>query len=263
MALTKHGQTRCSQVWKFLLETSLGIVLLAGCNNTCFVFTSNPPTGTVNIKVSDQKPPCMLTTANGAVQLLAHADFTCSSCAPSTRIAHLFVSLRGIQIHPSANADGGSPDWYELLPQLLAQPRQFDLVSSTASHGAPLPLGEDVTIPADTYRQLRLSFVPNQPALDDPTPEQNACGRMGFNCVVSEDDRIYPLVFDGASPKLSITSNKIAGGGLLIPPDSDSNLVIEVNAVWSLSSSAGQGVRLQPVLMGSARVERRASEPRE
>lgn len=261
LTLTKNSRARCGHVWKVLLLAlpSFGI-LLVGCNNTCFIFTSNPPTGTINIKAGDPQPTCMLTTANGAVRVLTHTASTCSSCSASSRIAHIFVSLRGIEVHPSAIADDASPDWQELMPQLRGQPLQFDLVSAAASRWARLPLGEGVTIPADAYRQLRLRFVPNQPTSDDPVPEKNACGGTGFNCVVSEDDRTYPLLLDGAPPELRIRSERIASGFLLIPPDSNSNLVIEFNAAWSLSSFVGEGVRLRPVLIGSASVERRPVE---
>jgi hypothetical protein len=141
------------------------------------------------------------------------------------------------------------------MPQLQGQPLQFDLVSAPVGRGALLPLGKGVTISADTYRQLRLLFVPNQPTSDDPLPEKNACGGAGFNCIVSEDGRTYPLLLDGAPPELRITSERIAGGFLLIPPDSNSDLVIEFNAAWSLVSFVGEGVRLGPVLIGSASVE--------
>lgn len=261
LTLAKKSRARCGHVWKFLLlAVPLFGISLTGCNNTCFTFTSNPPSGTINIKAGDPKPTCVLTTAKGAVRVLTHTVSTCSSCSASTRIAHIFVSLRGIEVHRSAIADDASPDWQELMPQLPVQPLQFDLVSAAASREARLPLGEGVTISADAYRQLRLVFVPNQPTSDDPVPQKNACGGAGFNCVMSEDGRTYPLQLDGAPPELRITSERIAGGFLLIPPDSNSNLVIEFNGAWSLMSFVGEGVRLHPVLIGSASVERRPVE---
>ena len=257
LALAKNSRARYSHIWKLLLlALPLFGILLMGCNNACFIFTSNPPAGTINIKAGDPKPTCMLTTANGAVRVLTHTASACSSCSASSRIAHIFVSLRGIEVHPSAIADDASPDWQELIPRLRGQPLQFDLVSAAASREDRLPLGDGVAIPANAYRQLRLRFVPNQPTSDDPVPEKNACGDTGFNCVVSEDDRTYPLLLDGAPPELRVTPERIAGGFLLIPPDSNSNLVIEFNAAWSLSSFVGEGVRLRPVLIGSASVER-------
>jgi len=261
LTLAKNSRARCSHVWKLLLlALPLFGILLIGCNNACFIFTSNPPAGTINIKAGDPKPACMLTTANGAVRVLTHTASACSSCSASSRIAHIFVSLRGIEVHPSAIANDASPDWQELMPRLRGQPLQFDLVSAAANREDRLPLGEGAAIPANAYRQVRLRFVPNQPTSDDPVPESNACGGTGFNCVMSEDGRTYPLLLDGAPPELRITSERIVGGFLFIPPDSNSNLVIEFNAAWSLSSFVGEGVRLRPALIASASVERRPVE---
>jgi len=146
------------------------------------------------------------------------------------------------------------------MPLLQGEPLQFDLVTAAVSRGAGRPLGEGVTIPADAYSQLRLRFVPNQPTSEDPVPEKNACGDTGFNCVVLEDGRTYPLLLDGAPPEFRLTSKRIAGGVLLIPPDSNSDLVIDFNLAWALSSFVGEGVHLLPVLISSASVERRPVE---
>jgi hypothetical protein len=259
--LNKNSPAPCSHVWKLVLfALPLFGILLVGCNNTCFIFTSNPPAGTINIKAGDPKPTCMLTTANGVVRVLTHTASGCRSCSASNRIAHIFVSLHGIEVNPSATADDASPDWQELMPLFRDQPLQLDLVSAAASREDRLPLGEGVAIPANAYRQLRLRFVPNHPTTDDPVPEKNACGGTGFNCVVSEDGRTYPLLLDGAAPEIRATSEKIVGGFLFIPPDSISDLVIEFNAAWSLSSFVGEGVRLHPELIVSASVERRPVE---
>ena len=261
LPLAKNSRARCGRAWKSLvLALSLFGISLSGCGNTCFFFTTNSSTGTINIKVSDSTPTCMLRAANGAVRVLTHTASTCSSCSASNRIAHIFVSLRGIEIHPSAIADDAAPDWQQLMPLLQGQPLQFDLLNAAASREARLPLGEGVTIPADAYRQLRLRFVPNQPTSEDPVPEKNACGGTGFNCVVMEDGRTYPLLLRRAPPEFRLTSERIAGGILLIPPDSNSDLVIDFDVAWALSSFVGEGVRLLPVLIGSVSVERRPIE---
>ena len=254
--LAKNSRVCCGDVRKFLLLAVLFFeIFFVGCNDTCFTFTSNPPTGTVNVKAGDPKPTCMLRKANGAVRVLTSMASPCGSCSPSSRIAHLFVSLRGIEVHASATADDASPDWQELMQGLPGQLRPFDLVSD-GGRGARLPLAEVVAIPADAYRQVRLRFAPDQGTSGDFEPEGSVCGGRGFNCVVLEDGRTYPLLFDGASPELRIASATLAGGLLLIPPDSNSNLVIEINVDWRLSSTGGEGRRLRPVLIGSASVER-------
>jgi hypothetical protein len=262
MALTfaKDIRPLCRNLSKLPLRALplLGISL-AGCS-TCVTFTSNSNTGTVNIDAGDPKPACMLTKANATVRVAADTAPACSSCLGSRAIQHIFVSLLGIEVHPSAIADEASPDWQELMPQLPGQPLQVDLMSGAAALGGRQPLGEAITIPAGTYRQLRLRFAPNQPASDDALPEKNACGGAGFNCVVMADGRIQPLLLQGAAPEVRITSERIAGGVVFIPPDSSSTLIIEFIVSWSLSSSAGEGVGLLPGLVGTAWVKRQPVE---
>ena len=258
LTLAENNWAHPVRVWTSLLLAFLFFEILpAGCGNECFVFTSNPPNGTIIVKAGDSKSSCMLATANGDVRVLTHTVSTCSSCPTFSQIAHIFVSLRGLEIHPIASADDASPDWQELMPKLSDQPIQFDLVSAATTRDARLPLGEGITIPADSYRQLRVHLVPNHPSPGDPVPEKNLCGGTGFNCVVLADGRTYPLFFDAVQPEVRIASERIAGGSLLILPDSDSHLVIEFKTDWFLGSVAGEGVRLRPVLIGSASIERR------
>ena len=57
LTLAKNSRARCSHVWKLLLlALPLFGILLMGCNNACFILTSNPPAGTINIKGGDSKP---------------------------------------------------------------------------------------------------------------------------------------------------------------------------------------------------------------
>jgi hypothetical protein len=258
LTLAENNWAHPVRIWTSLLLACLFFgILPAGCGNTCFVFISNPPTGTVIFKAGDSKASCRLATANGDVRVLIHTVSTCSSCPASSQIAHIFVSLRGLEIHPIASADDASPDWQELMPKHSDHPIQFDLVSAVTTQDARLPLGESITIPADSYRQLRVYFVPNHPSPGDPVPEKNSCGGTEFNCVVLADGRTYPLFFDGVQSEVRIASEGIAGGSLLILPDSDSNLVLEFKTGWFLGSIAGEGKRLLPVLIGSASIERR------
>lgn len=136
------------------------------------------------------------------------------------------------------------------------QPVQVDLVKDTADWSARELLGEIVTVPAGIYRQLRVRFVPNQPITEDRLPERNSCGSVGFNCVVTADGRVQPLQLDGRLPELLMMSDRIEGGFLFIPPDTDSDLVIELKPVWGWFSRSDEGVRLLPVLTGSAKVGR-------
>ncbi len=260
MGLTFAEGTRpiCRNCWNLRFRTALLFAVgLTSCNNTCFTFTSNPPTGTFGIKASDPSPTCELEKANGAIRVQLGTEPVCSSCAGSGHVQHIFVSIRGIEVHPSMTADDDPADWQELLPaEVVEQPLQVDLMRGTADRSAREPLGDIVAIPAGIYRQVRLRFVPNQSSNDDRLPEKNACGNVGFNCVVMSDGRVQPLLLDRGSPELRITSDRIEGGSLLIPPDTDTDLVIELKPVWAWFSSADEGVRLLPALTGTAKVGR-------
>jgi hypothetical protein len=258
MALTfaKNTPSVRRNRWRTALPAALLLdVWLIGCNNTCFTFTSNPPTGTIGIKVSDPKPACSLTTGS-AIRLAVQTVPMCNSCPESGRIQHVFVSIRGIDVHPSSTADDDPTDWQQLAPQLAKQPLQVDLVRDTADTREREPLGEIVTAPAGIYRQLRVRFVPNQPMTEDRLPAKNACASVGFNCVVKADGRIQPLLLENGSAELRIMSDRIGGGSLFIPPGTDNHLVIELKPVWAWYSSADEGVRLLPALTGSVHVNR-------
>lgn len=249
--------------WNAPLGAALLVAVgLAGCGTTCFSFTSNPSAGMIQIKASDASTACRLTRVNGAVRVKVQTTPVCSACPESGRVQHIFVVIRGIAVHPSAIADSNSPDWEELLPaELVKQPLQVDLLGGTTEQNAQQPLGEEVPIPAGTYRQVRLYFAPDQSITDDHLPEQNGCGGGRINCIVMADGRIQPLLLDSNSPEL-ITADKIKGGILLVPPGIGSDLVIELTPVWSWYSSGG-GVRPVPSLKASARVERGALDVRE
>jgi hypothetical protein len=149
LTLAKNSRACCSHVSKFLLlAVPLFGISLTGCNNTCFFFTSNPPTGT---KAGDAKPACTLTTANGAVRVLTHTVSTCNSCSTSNRIAHIFVSLRGIEVHPSAIADDASPDWQELTPG--SSQRRLDQQASSTHMKNSLSSGSTYLKVVDTRRR--------------------------------------------------------------------------------------------------------------
>jgi hypothetical protein len=226
---------------------------LPGCHNTCVIFTSNPG-GAIQIKAGDPPPSCTLSTARVALQVVVQAAPSCAACAPSNRIAHMFLSLRGIDLHPGVIADRASPDWQPLAPQLAAPPIQLDFGLGAAT--TPQLLSELVFIPAGQYRQVRLRLVPNQPSPGDPSPEKNACGSAGFNCVVMADGSIEPLILDHAAPELLITSDRIAGGFLLLPPDSTAELTLELEPSRTLAATSTGAARLVPTLTARAHLTR-------
>ncbi len=234
-------------------------LVAAGCNRTCVSFTSNPPNSTLNIKASDSTPPaCTVTTAKAAVSVTMTAAPMCRGCSGTSSVQHIFVSLQGVAAH----ASGTGPDpafrdegWTELAPQLAQQPVQVDLMARPANACASGALGE-AAVTSGVYRQIRLRLVPNHPAPGEAVPEENACGQVGFNCVVAADGRIQPLLLESGAPELRIASTRIAGGSLVVLPDVRTNLAVEFNPYASLllplpaqarrggQAGAGDGVRL-------------------
>jgi hypothetical protein len=241
--------------WKLRFPVALLFVFgLAGCNS-CVTFTSNPPTGTLGIVVSDPRPACTVPKMNAAVHLKLAVDPVCSSCVGSGQVQHIFVNIRGIELNSSATAHDESPDWQELLPPELEQrPLQIDLMEGNADRAVQAPFGKTALVPAGIYRQLRLRLVPNQPGEQDRLPEKNSCGSGTFNCIIMADGTIQPLQLDDVSPELRITSDRMKGASLRFLPDTDTDMVIQFKLVWEWSSSADTGIRLLPALTTSAKV---------
>jgi hypothetical protein len=217
-----------------------------GCGNYCFVFVSNPGG---SVSTSSNTPSCQLNTSTGTLSLRITASPTPDTQAtptPST-IQHIFVTLRGIEATPSAIPNDDSPNWRDLAPQLSTQPQQLDLLAHCADACKEQQnTFADVAIPADAYRQIRLRLAPNQLATDEPVPEENACGSVGFNCVITADGEIRPLVLDNTSSQFQISSGQISGGFFRVLPDTAVNLKIEFNPRSSLFFPVNETVRLVP-----------------
>lgn len=242
-----------------ILRSHAALVSIAGLTacNTCVIITSNPPTGTIGIVSSDPRPACTLTKMNAAVHPQLTVEPVCNSCAASGRVRHIFLAIRGIELNSNVSASDDSPDWQELLPESSAEePLQVDLMESAIGPANSKPLREAVQIPAGVYREVRLRVAPNQPVADDRLPAENPCGKGTFNCIVMADGRVHPLPLDSGAPELRIMSETMDGAALLFPPDTRSDLIIELKLVWKLSSSGDTGIRLLPALAGSAKVRR-------
>lgn len=217
----------------------------AGCNNYCFEFVSSPGG---SISTSTNASSCQLNTATGTVRLRITTSPTSSAeamPAPSA-VRHIFLTLRGIEATPSAIPNDDAPNWRDLAPQLADRPVQLDLEVHCADSCAPRQYTfADVAVPADAYRQVRLRLSPNQPAADEPVPEENACGTVGFNCVVASDGGIQPLALDRQS-QFQISSGQISGGYFRVLPDTSVSLEIEFNPRSSQVFPAPEAFRLLP-----------------
>src|SRR5258705_5503223 len=180
MGLTFARKIRmiCHNGWKLQFCVALqSAVALTGATTgvTC---TSTQPPGRVGIVSSNPRPACRLPKMTAAVRPQLAAEPVCSSCVGSGQVQHIFLTIRGIELHSSATARDDSPDWQELLPPDLEQkPLQLDLMESEADQTVPAPFGKIALVPAGVYRQLRLRLWPNFPTENSRLPGNNACGR--------------------------------------------------------------------------------------
>jgi hypothetical protein len=156
------------------------------------------------------------------------------------------VTLRGIEAIASALADDDSPDWRELAPKLATQPVQLDLLARNADSCARSTF-DDVALPADAYRQIRLRLESDRPPTDASIPEESACGGVSLNCVVMSDGGVRALVLDRPSSQVQVPSDRISGGFFRVFPEATVNLKIEFNTQSTLIFSADDPVRLVPV----------------
>jgi hypothetical protein len=235
---TSQGATKASRRGFFV--ALVFCLSFAGCDNFCFIFVSNPSGGAIAIG-STTCPP---NKANGTV----HLRFT-SSVMPAagdwpSSVQHIFVTLQGIEANRSAMADDDSPDWQELAPQLATVPIQLDLLAHK-SDSCESNVLSDVVVPADTYRQIRLRLSPG--LADEPIPQENGCGSVGFNCIVKADGGIRALVLSSQMLRVRIPPDQIAGGSFRILPGKAADLTIEFSSSSSLVFPADGDVRLVPV----------------
>jgi Domain of unknown function (DUF4382) len=214
---------------------------LMGCDNSCILIVSNPGGGGGTITGS--APNCSLNTTTVSMRITSSLAPSAGS-APS--IQHVFVTLRGIEANRDADAAENSSGWQELAPKLATEPMQLDLLASTGD-SCEANISERVAVAADAYRQIRLQLSPNQPDTTESILQQNSCGNAGFNCVVTSDGNIRPLVLDRESSQVPVSSDHIAGGFVRIFPEAAVNLKIEFNAGSSQFIAAGESVRLVPV----------------
>jgi hypothetical protein len=226
---------------RFFLITLLFPLALIGCDtNSCILIVSNPGSGGGTI--SGNGPNCSLNATTVSMQITSSLPPLAPQGQP--RIQHIFVTLRGIDANPSDTADENSPDWQELAPNLSKEPIQLDLLSRSGD-SCDANISARVSVPANAYRQLRLSS--NQLDASDPVLQQNSCGSAAFNCVVTSDGNIKPLVLDRDLSEIQVPSAQITTGLFRILPDSPLNLKIEFNPQSSHFIPTDSAVQLVPV----------------
>jgi hypothetical protein len=233
-------------VLAILLATLVMCVIATSCGDSCV-------TGSFNFggSISTGSGSCSLNKASGKLTLLLRSSPAPSGVPSASNLQHIFVTLSGIESHPSTIADENSPDWQELAPDLAKHPLQLDLLSPVADSCASSVIAR-AEVPAFVYRQIRLQIVSDPPGTGEARPQENACGTVGFNCVITRNGEIRPLILDGLAPELRIATERIAGGAISVLPDRETDVTIEFHRYSSWAAPAGEAVRLVPVLTADA-----------
>ena len=216
-------------------------IAFTGCENFCVVGVVNPGGSGVAVGTS-----CPVPKQTGNVTLQLGSSVTPSAPSWPSDVQHIFVSLRGIEALPANPSGDDSPEWQELTPDLATQPAQVDLMARPTRSCGPRAFPE-ASVGAGVYSQVRLRLVPNQPDASEPVPAENACGKIGFNCVVASSGAIRPLASDDPA-ELHIAADGIAGGSFRILPDDHIRLAIEFDPRASLILQSGDAAQLLPAL---------------
>jgi len=143
-------------------------------------------------------------------------------------------------------AGDDSPDWQELAPQLATVPIQLDLLKHN-SDSCESNVLSDVAVPADTYRQIRLRLSSGLAETNEPIPQENGCGSVGFHCIVKADGGTRALILSSQMLRVRIPPDQIAGGSFRILPGKAADVMIEFSPSSSLVFPADGAVRLAPV----------------
>lgn len=238
---------RLSRTSSALLLAVCFLLCITGCNNTCVSATLNSPGGSnINIKAGNPPPSCPLSTANGIVHLEigAASEATSSPSVIGAHMIHLYVTVTGIDLHPSLLAVDDTPGWQALAPRLQQHPIQFDLLADPHANASSAPF-PDTVLPAGTYRQMRLRLA--SPLARESLLQASLCGAGTSHCAVDSDGRVWPLSFPPSRHDLRIVLDTIPGGELYVPPDSVVALIIELDRDRSFLWPSGDSFLFVPV----------------
>ena len=226
---------------------------LTGCAETCVFVTVN---GGFQIDTTKPASVCGLSQSRGAVTTSIVKSVRCEFCTSSARVEHLYVTLRGVQLHSSTIANQNSPDWLEIAPQLANNPRQMDLIG----HSEPEILLESTAILSGSYRQVRLEFLPDAAKDDGHVLGKNECGAWR-NCIAMGDGSIHPVYWPRDVSELLITGESVEGGTLVVLPGTMMALRISLEPRQLFFSSKSAPWVARVVLVGRASSLRQSQSP--
>ena len=228
-----------------LCVTSILCLSIAGCGDTCVIVVGIFP----NSSSITTPPTCKLNGGTGIITVGISSGVSSTQGPMSPNLQNIFVTVSGIEAHESALAAEDSSDWQELAPELADQPVQVDLMTpSTSGSSCARNLIRGNRVTAGTYRQIRLRLLPGAPLGSQASPLQNACGEIGFHCVVAASGQKYALALENGAQHLLFTQEHISNGFFNVLPEGETNLSLTFNPYSSLAASSGEAVRITPVL---------------
>lgn len=239
----------------FLSAVAVSVCLaLASCGTTCVAGIFANGTGIILIKNSTPPPACPSSTGMGMVNVAAGKSQVCEICSASSRVQHIFVTLKSIQLHSVFPDAPNNPEWLELAPQLIREPREIDLLFDPS----PEILVQHAPVPAGTYRELLLQFLPDSAADAGVLPSDNSCGQNRRNCMVMADGRVEELHFtgNGDPPELLLPLQYNGSSALAVVPGASVDLRLTLQPLQASAVSSSEGWQIHYVLAGCASVSR-------
>lgn len=216
-------------------------VILSGCDHYCVSFFSNQSAGTVSVN----NPTCSLnTTTNGMIRVHASASPAMGATWGTLGVQHIFIRVRGVEVRPSPVGNEGLSDWLELAPRLAENPTQIDLMAAKED---PAILVDEGPLPSGGYAEVRLLLAQDSMVTDELSPEDSSCGRVGFNCVVTADGNVRPLILPGGKAQIVIPSTRMPNGLFHVLADTRTNLDLEFGLESSAALAPSRSVWLDPV----------------
>lgn len=243
------GFPRCNLVLVWCCCVTICVIAMAGCGNSCFFAFSNNGVGSAVIVVSNPPPACASSPSMGTMNAAVLKAPMCENCPAANQVAHAFVTLRSVQVHASAAVGADSAEWLELAPHFAKQPRQLDLIGNNSLSEI---LFENATIPAGSYKEIRLQFVRDTQSGAEVFSTDNPCGDSHWNCTITADGHAEPLRFANELPELVIPLRNGDSDSFLVLPDSKTDLQLSLEPRQMLSTSSGGSLQFQNMLVGRA-----------
>lgn len=222
-------------------------LLLTGCGDWCVAgFTNGGFVG-----VASSPPHCAKSQAMGNVRASVVTSAVCKGCNSGGDVEHVFVTVRGIQLHANTLDGGGSPEWVELDPQLANAPRSMDLIGNSLAEN----LVTNASVPAGYYREVRVQFLQEGTANKGLPAAGNPCATLGGNCLVRADGSVETLRLPGEAAELVIPLESAHSNSLAVLPGVQTNLQLRLAVQYAMFSHGGEGLKGENVLAGGATVE--------